>query len=125
MTYLEHFQSRHGLCNYTMPFEKRIKVTLHYAHLEGFTSKINAFNKTFFEVGYLRNGFVHRWIFLHGFKDEAKYFFYRATIANANKNGDERIFYGQVRSMDETCDDIISQQNCFIIGQKTCENFKL
>ena len=110
---------------FPLVYQKKMTISLQYSSLTVCTTKISAFNKTFFEVGYLINGFVYRWIFLHGFKEEAKYFFYRATIVNANKNNDERMFYGQVRSMDETCDEIISQQNCFIIGQKTWENFKL
>ena len=49
---------------------------------------------------------------------------YQAFIANPNNVNDKRIFFGQVRSMDETRRDVIAEQNCFIIGKPTCKNFK-
>ena len=61
---------------------------------------------------------------LLGFKEEARNFKYRAVLSDGMVNGDERTFFGQVRSMDENSNDIVKNQNAFVIGRPTCENFR-
>ena len=61
---------------------------------------------------------------LLGFKDETKHFKYRATISDGNVDGEERIFFGQVRSLDENPEEIIKNQHGLVVGQATCRNFR-
>ena len=124
--YMEHFDE-HKMLKSLLPFpyEKKMNFDFSYDLMEHRTpNTFVAFKRTFFEVCHLQNGFVYLWIFLLGFKDEAKKFYYQATITNSSNDKDFRTFNGQVRSMDETTIDIIAQQNCFVIGQVTCNNFK-
>ena len=63
------------------------------------TTRISAFDFTFFEVGAITDQFVFKWIYILGDPDVAKNFFYTVNINNGG--GDEMAFSTQVRSLSE------------------------
>ena len=82
-----------------------------------FSKKFTSFNKTFFEVGIIRNNFIYKWIYVLALPDEAKNYYFHAYVKNAN--GENVLtYYGQVLSMVETHEKVIENQDCFIIGDK-------
>jgi len=92
------------------------------ANKKWLSKKFTAFNKTFFEVGIIRNNFIYKWIYVLALPDEAKNYYFHAYMKNAN--GENVLtYYGQVLSMVETHEEVIENQNCFIIGAKNVKKF--
>ena len=86
------------------------------------TKKITAFNKTFFEVGILRNNLIYKWVYVLALPDEAKNYFFHAYVKNSN--GENVLtYYDQVRSLVESHEEVIENENCFIIGVKQAKKF--
>ena len=86
------------------------------------SKKFTAFNKTFFEVGIIRNNFIYKWIYVLALPDEAKNYYFHAYMKNAN--GENVLaYYGQVRSMVESHEEVIGSQKCFIMGVQNAERF--
>ena len=86
------------------------------------SKKFTAFNKTFFEVGIMRNNFIYKWIYVLALPEEAKNYYFHAYVKNAN--GENVLtYYGQVRSMVETHEEVIKNQKCFIIGDMNALQF--
>jgi len=81
-----------------------------------------AFNEVFFEIGYIRNNLVHKWIYILALPDEAKNFYYNVHLQNEN---DENVlsYHSQVRSLVENPEEVIENENCFIFGMKTAKKF--
>jgi hypothetical protein len=86
------------------------------------SKKFTSFNKTFFEVGIMRNNFIYKWIYVLALPEEAKNYYFHAYVKNAN--GENVLaYYNQVRSMVETHEQVIENQNYFIIGAKQAKRF--
>ena len=84
--------------------------------------KFTAFNKTFFEVGILRNNLIYKWVYVLALPDEAKNYFFHAYVKNSN--GENVLtYYDQVRSLVESHEEVIENENCFIIGVKQAKKF--
>lgn len=100
-----------------------IAVTVDAASFEKWLpKKFTAFNKTFFEVGLIRNKFIYKWIYVLGLPDEAKNFYFHANVQN--ENGENvHAYYDQVRSLVESPDEVMENENCFIIGLKNAKKF--
>merc|ERR1712062_518973 len=77
------------------------------------TTRISAFDFTFFEVGTITNQFMFKWIYILGDPDVAKNFYYHVKIKNAS--GVELIFNDQVRSLSEYYADITGSFKAFFI----------
>ena len=71
------------------------------------TTRISAFDFTFFEVGTISGQLMFKWIYVLGDSDVAKNFYYHVKIKNAS--GVELIFNDQVRSLSEYYFDIITR----------------
>ena len=56
-----------------------------------------AFEKTFFEVRVKRNKFMYCWIYVLALPDQAKNYFYHASVENTS-GVKVQTFYGQARS---------------------------
>ena len=85
--------------------------------------RISAFDKTFFEVGMIKNSLVYRWIYLLGFSEEAKNFQYKATLID-DKTEYKISFEEQVRPMTENYEFIVESQNAFVVPLATCKKYK-
>jgi len=84
--------------------------------------RFTAFNKTFFEVGFIKNNLIYKWIYILALPDEAKHFYYHAYVQNVN--GENVLtYYNQVRSLVEGPDDVMENETCFAFGVKTAKNF--
>ena len=70
----------------------------------------------------MRNNFIYKWIYVLALPEEAKNYYFHAYMKNAN--GENVLaYYGQVRSMVETHEQVIKNQDCFIIGDKNALKF--
>ena len=70
----------------------------------------------------MRNNFIYKWIYVLAFPEEAKNYYFHAYVKNAN--GENVLaYYNQVRSMVETHEQVIENQNYFIIGAKQAKRF--
>ena len=76
------------------------------------TTRISAFNFTFFEVGVITDQFMFRWIYILGDPDVAKNFDYHVKIKLGRL---EQTFNGQVRSLSEYCYDITNSFEAFFM----------
>ena len=76
------------------------------------TTRISAFNFTFFEVGVVTDQFMFRWIYILGDPDVAKNFDYHVKIKLGRF---EQTFIGQVRSLSEYCYDITNSFEAFFM----------
>ena len=91
-------------------------------HGKWLSKKFTAFNKTFFEVGIMRNNLIYKWIYILALPDEAKNYYFHAYVKNAN--GENVLtYYGQVCSMVETHEKVIEDETCFIMGVKNVKKF--
>ena len=77
------------------------------------TTRISAFDFTFFEVGAITDQCVFKWIYILGDPDVAKNFFYTVNINNGG--GDEMAFSTQVRSLSEHHNDITKSFKAFFL----------
>jgi len=86
------------------------------------SKKFTAFNKTFFEVGIMRNNFIYKWIYVLALPDEAKNYYFHAYMKNAN--GENVLtYYDQVRSMVETHEKVIADGTCFSMAVQNAKRF--
>ena len=77
------------------------------------TTRISAFDFTFFEVGTINGQFMFKWIYILADPDVAKNFYYHVKIKNAS--GVELIFSDQVRSLSEHYGSIIGSYKAFFM----------
>ena len=77
------------------------------------TTRISAFDFTFFEVGTISGQLMFKWIYILGDSDVAKNFYYHVKIKNAS--GVELIFSDQVRSLSEHYGSIIGSYKAFFM----------
>ena len=78
-------------------------------------TKITAFDKTFFEVGFVQNQVIYRWIYILGDPNEAKNFSYHLTIKN--ERGNQKLsYFGDVRSLNENYQTIIAASDAFEVN---------
>ena len=86
------------------------------------SKKFTAFNKTFFEIGIMRNNLIYKWIYVLALPDEAKNYFFHVYVKNCI--GENVLtYYAQVRSLVESHEEVIENENCFIIGVKQAKKF--
>ena len=84
--------------------------------------KFTAFQKPFFDVRVKRNNFIYNWVYVLALPDEAKNYFYHASLENGS--GEKILtFYGQARSMIENYEDIITNEDCFVFGVTTAKKY--
>ena len=84
--------------------------------------KFTAFQKPFFDVRVKRNNFIYNWVYVLALPDEAKNYFYHASLENGS--GEKILtFYGQARSMIENYEDIIANEDCFVFGVTTAKKY--
>ena len=76
------------------------------------TTRISAFNFTFFEVGVVTDQFMFRWIYILGDPDVAKNFDYHVKIKLGRF---EQTFNGQVLSLSEHFNDITESFKAFFL----------
>ena len=74
-------------------------------------------------MGVIKNSLVYRWIYLLGLENDAKQYFYKATLKN-EITGNEISFQHQVRSMVESSDSIIKSENAFVLSVTTCKKYR-
>ena len=87
-----------------------------------FPKQFRAFQKTFFDVRVKRNNFIYNWVYVLALPDEAKNYFYHASLENGS--GEKILtFYGQARSMIENYEDIIANEDCFVFGVTTAKKY--
>ena len=77
------------------------------------TTRISAFDFTFFEVGTIIGQFMFKWIYILADPDVAKNFYYHVKIKNAS--GVELTFNDQVRSLSEHYGSIIGSYKAFFM----------
>ena len=84
--------------------------------------KFTAFQKPFFDVRVKRNNFIYNWVYVLALPDEAKNYFYHASLENGS--GEKILtFYGQARSMIENYGGIITNEDCFVFGVTTAKKY--
>ena len=65
---------------------------------------------------------IYKWVYVLALLDEAKKYFFHAYVKNSN--GETVLtYYNQVRSLVESHEEVIENENCFIIGVKQAKNF--
>ena len=85
-------------------------------------TKITAFDKTFFEVGFVQNQVIYRWIYILGDPNEAKNFSYHLTIKN--ERGNQKLsYFGDVRSLNENYQTIIAASDAFEVNLTKAKKF--
>ena len=82
--------------------------------------QFTAFNKTFFDMGIMRNNLIYKWVYVLATPDEAKHFYFHAYVKDNNGENVET-YYRQVRSLVESHEDVIEKENCVIIGVKSAK----
>jgi len=70
-------------------FENKLKIQIKIgSNLEngyiGPPTKIDAFNRSFFEVGLIKNGFMYRWVYFLGSVEEERNFQYKVILKHGN-----------------------------------------
>ncbi len=104
--YLEHLQ-RHPIESLSDGKSWRLPFTFEDGKDKKWSpKKLTAFNETFFDVGMVKDNLVYRWIFFLGLPDQAKNYVYHASIKM--DSGEPMKFFGQVRSMAETIDEVMN-----------------
>ena len=98
--------------------EERLKIFNEKWRPKQFT----AFNKTFFDMGIIRNNLIYKWVYVLATPDEAKHFYFHAYVKDNNGENVET-YYRQVRSLVESHEDVIEKENCVIIGVKSAKKF--
>ena len=88
------------------------------------SKKFTAFNKTFFEVGIMRNNLIYKWIYVLALPHEAKKFQVHVTIKNA-MGETVNDYHEQARSMVEYHDLIIEDERCFSLGIKKAKRYAM
>ena len=121
LNYLDHFNQNHSKC---VSYEEK-SLKLHFplkANNENWLpKKIIAFNETFFEVGIVRNNFVFRWIYILALPEQAKNYFFHATVQMPT-TGEPLKYYGQVRSLVESAEEVIANE-AFAFSLTTAKRF--
>ena len=82
--------------------------------------QFTAFNKTFFDMGIMRNNLIYKWVYVLATPDEAKHFYFHAYVKDNNGENVET-YYRQVRSLVESHEDVIENGNCAIIVVKSAK----
>ena len=67
--------------------------------------QFTAFNKTFLEMGIMRNNLIYKWVYVLATPDEAKHFYFHAYVKDNNGENVET-YYRQVRSLVESHEDV-------------------
>ena len=84
LKYLDHVNDFHNVpvVNYQKKLDFSFSMSEDFSPLYYVwkAKQLTAFNKTFFEVGLIKNSLVYRWIYLLGFDEEAKKYHYKATL---------------------------------------------
>ena len=83
--------------------------------------KITAFDRTFFAVGKIKDNIMYYWVYILASPDEAKNYFYRATLKGESEK--EFSSYCQVRSLNESCEEIIANHDTFAIPVRMAKRF--
>ena len=84
-----------------------------------YARKIEAFGKVFLNSAVVRNGILHDYVQLLGSPTEAKDFVFSVEYIGAKCTN---AFFGEVSSIDETFDSIISSSKCSTIGFEAFKN---
>ena len=132
LSMLEHFES-HGDCpvydkgpKFTLPFDINgaLPFNINGVITKAFTpKKLIALQRTFFEVGFERNGFLYLWVYVLASPGEAKNYVFQITMNDGK--GHEIIYQQTTSSLNENREDIIkSEEKVFIISVKMANKMK-
>ena len=127
MSLMDHLGNAHKNCQNILG--EKFKLNIKIAEVEKFVPvQITAFDNTFFEVGITENNLkkknpvMFRWIYFYGDPEVAKNFFYHVRIKKEN-TGEELTYFGQVRSLNEKCEDITESFEAFVVGVVKAKKF--
>ena len=82
--------------------------------------KLIALQQTFFEVGFVRDGFLYLWVYVLASPDEAENYVFQITMNDGK--GHEITYQETTSSLNEYCEDIIkSKEKAFIISVQKAE----
>ena len=112
----ESCHTKNGQKKQVIQLEERLEVFNEKWGPKQFT----AFNKTFFDMGIMRNNLIYKWVYVLATPDEAKHFYFHAYVKDNNGENVET-YYRQVRSLVESHEDVIENGNCAIIVVKSAK----
>ena len=114
----ESCHTKNGQKKQVIQLEERLEVFNEKWGPKQFT----AFNKTFFDMGIMRNNLIYKWVYVLATPDEAKHFYFHAYVKDNNGENVET-YYRQVRSLVESHEDVIEKENCVVIRVKSAKKF--
>ena len=128
LSLLEHFNKNHGNCpvydkgpKFTLPFDFNggiPNIANNHAVSMAFTpKKLIALQRTFFEVGFVRNGLLYLWVYVLASPDEAENYVFQIKMNDGK--GHEITCQETVSSLNENFEDILeSEEKVFTISEK-------